>query len=101
MIARVPVERVIELVGNKKTYPRDLRAALEFYGWEMGERGCCKLPMFPSLAAAMFCQTVSNHRLYGHWMLFTGSEVLDPSGIAKGCDVHPDWTGTFYSIRRK
>ena len=100
MIAGCSVDDVCDVIGGAKTWPKDLRKALVRFGFHMEMRSKVRLPDYPKGKALFFGQTVTGHRLLGHWMVWTGKRFLDPSCGA--FHILPEtWSGRFYLINEE
>ena len=92
---------ITDLAGSRRMYPRDIRKALEQFGWEMSKHNTCKLPDYPEVPAVLFGQKVEDHKMFGHWMLWTGGRIYDPQGGNIFQTLGKDWSGRFYEIKEK
>lgn len=98
MVTGVPVLDLIGEMGQRKTFPSDLKSVLESRGWTMRFDGI-RLPDVPETPAALFVQMIVGNKLLGHWVLWTGSKYLDPA-VPDREVFGSNCSGRFYSLSK-
>lgn len=83
MILGLRAAEVVELVGDRATWPRDLAAYLAARGYRAGDRLVRLYGAEPPVPLAILRVVWDERgRRVGHWVVWSEGRVLDPSDAA-------------------